>query len=163
MIPYSKFQPSAFDRAGLGCPNQQDWLVAPCSTTRDAGYGTRANWEAQLAALAKLPRSEETPDYEVHRFGHWGPGWFEIVLVRPGSTAASLCQGFEDSLADYPILDEESFSAAEWDEVCEYWTQLRPSERANLLSECRDNPRRWRSNSPPEAVIDRIRDMLPIE
>jgi hypothetical protein len=60
----------------------------------------------------KLP-TEEGEDWEIHRFGHWGRGWFEIILIRPGTETARIAQELADSLEAYPILDESDWSETE--------------------------------------------------
>ena len=117
--PYSKFRPTGFDSAGLGCAEQQDWLVAPCSTTRDSESLSRANWQSMLAMLAEVDPDEN--DHETHHFGHWGPGWFEIVLVRPDSRAAGAMEECARKLDDYPVIDDDVLSAVEHDDENESW------------------------------------------
>jgi hypothetical protein len=107
MEVYSKFRPTAFDPSGLNLPDQQDWQVVPVSRTRDSGVLDNCNFETALKLLGG-----ESDDCEVHRFGHWGPGWFEIVIVRPGSEASRVAEDLERSLSDYPLLDEEAYSEA---------------------------------------------------
>lgn len=116
---YADFQPTGFDAKGLharnmgeGDEDRSDWRVCPVSQTRDSEDDplTGSNWAAQLAALGG-----EGPDVEVHRFGHWGCGWFEIVIVRPGTEAERIADGLAGSLADYPVLDEEDHSRREYD------------------------------------------------
>ena len=132
MIPYSNYQPTGFDVRGLNLPDRQDWLVAPCGVNRDSDVLTRSNWRVQARELDKLdPKGE---DHEAHRFGHWACGWFELVLLRPGSVCATEAQGWEDALSDYPILDESDFSDLEWQEAHEVWQHLRYRERSALLA-----------------------------
>lgn len=52
-------------------------------------------------------------DYQTHQFNHWGPGWFEIIVVRPGSAAHREAQAIAAALSDYPVLDESDFSERE--------------------------------------------------
>ena len=52
-------------------------------------------------------------DYEIHRFGHWGPGWFEIMLVEPNEAGEKLVNDTIGALANYPVLDDELFSELE--------------------------------------------------
>jgi hypothetical protein len=119
MKTYSEFQPTAFDPKGLGCRDMQDWLVAPCSVNRDSGPRTQSNWACQLKALGG-----ETDDCQVHRFGHWGPGWFEIVLINPARTdLVAIADSLESFLADYPVLDDEDCSQREHDDYVESWNQ----------------------------------------
>jgi len=58
---------------------------------------------------------------EVHRFGHWACGWFEIILVRPDTNAAKTAEEIEAALADYPILDECDHSEREMGAANETW------------------------------------------
>jgi hypothetical protein len=57
----------------------------------------------------------------VHRFGHWGPGWFELILIQPGTKQAEEAERLESCLADYPVLDEQDLSAREWEDYVESW------------------------------------------
>ena len=107
------------DCRGLGCPDQQDWFVAPCSHTRDSDHLEESNWEQQLRALAECDPNGN--DHAVARFGHWGPGWVEIVLLRPDTAAARAGEELREQLAGYPVLDEEDFSRREWDAYTAYW------------------------------------------
>jgi len=85
------------------------------------------------AALEQLGGESET--VEVHRFGHWGPGWFDIVIVNPSDTArVSIAEGISRRLEDYPILDEEDFSERESDEFADSWNNWGCAEyRRNLI------------------------------
>lgn len=126
MKTYAEFRPTQFDSRGLGLPEQQDWLVAPCGTNRDAGALTRSNFKCQLKALGG-----ESETVEVHRFGHWGPGWFEIVLIDPkDAERVKIAESIESALEDYPVLDDMDFSQEEHDEANEVWKNCyRPKER----------------------------------
>lgn len=114
---YREFAPSTFDEKGLCLPERQDWFVHPCGTNRDADALTRSNWRVAERALTLTDPAGE--DYETHRFGHWACGWFEIVIVRPGSDCAALAAAHEKRLAEYPILDELDYSALEAEETDE--------------------------------------------
>lgn len=113
MKTYREFRPTGFDVAGLGCADRQTWLVAPCSTNRDADTLVRSNWDVQLKCVEECSTSD---DYETHEFGHWACGWFRLLLVRPGSPAETVCSQLEDKLADYPVLDESYYSELEFQE-----------------------------------------------
>ncbi len=123
---YRDFSPTAFDSKGLGLDDHQDWVVAPCTVTRDSGALDRANFEAQLEILGG-----ESDTVEVHRFGHWGPGWFEIAIVSPSREAE--VEAIEASLADYPVLDEEKHSNLEWTEYQESWDSWGNRELSRFL------------------------------
>lgn len=136
MKTYSEFKPTGFDVAGLGCEEQQDWLVAPCSKTRDSDTLSRSNYATQLAALEKL--DPEGNDHEEHSFGHWACGHFELVLVRPGSACATECEGFENALSDYPVLSDEHYSEACVDAENEAWQNWGAHEFLKALAADRD-------------------------
>jgi len=64
----------------------------------------------------------ESEDVQIHRFGHWANGWFEIVLVNPDKPElVKLAQELEDSLENYPVLDENDFSEREHEAANETW------------------------------------------
>lgn len=159
MRTYAEYRPTVLDAAGLGLPDQQDWLVAPCGTNRDAGITTRSNWRVMLAELAKV--DPEGNDHEEHSFGHWACGHFEIVIVRPGSKCAELCEGFESALSRYPILSESDHSDLEDQEIIEYWENARLKERVELCSENGVSIFAARPGRPcPENVYDHLRETL---
>lgn len=117
METYSKFAPTGFDPAGAFLDDdRQDWLVVPVSRTRDTGPLEESNFDAALEMLGG-----ESDDVEVHRFGHWGPGWFEIIIVRPGSEAETAAKEIESRLEDYPLLDEDDASERETEAANDVW------------------------------------------
>lgn len=128
MQRYAEFAPTQFDTAGLGLEDRQDWLVAPVSQTRDSEALSRSNFRSLLKAIGG---PSET--VEVHRFGHWGPGWFEIILVAPGSPAEAICDEAESALEDYPVYDDMDFSALEYEEYGEWWARDGVADFADAL------------------------------
>lgn len=117
METYAKFAPTSVDPAGAFLEERQDWFVAPVSRTRDSDCLSESNFDAALEALGG-----ESEDVEVHRFGHWGPGWFEIILVRPGSPAESIAVDLERRLEDYPVLAEDDYCEREMEEANRVWS-----------------------------------------
>ena len=111
---YGEFAPTPFDHSGAFLPDRQDWLVLPVTRNRDSQSLAESNFTTALEILGS-----ESETVEVHRFGHWGPGWFEIILVHPSRFADA--QAIADRLESYPILDEEDVSAREWEDYCESW------------------------------------------
>ena len=106
---YAEYAPTPYDHRGLGLDDRQDWLVAPCSVTRDSDTLDRANWEAQEQILVDVGAT-----YETHSFGHWACGWFELILVAPEYEA--VVESLRDALANYPVLDDEILSRMESEE-----------------------------------------------
>jgi len=128
IMKYSEFRPTSFDNYGLGLEDQQDWLVVPVSRTRDSGSLDESNFEAALSML-----NGESDTCEVHRFGHWGPGWFEIILVHPDREEE--VDEIEGLLETYPILDDEDYSQRQYDEISEAWANMSLQERIDFAVE----------------------------
>jgi len=117
MKTYSKFSPTEFDRAGAFLPDRQEWLVLPVSQNRDSGPLDQSNFAKALEILGG-----ESEDVEIHRFGHWGPGWFEIIIVNPGNAElVKQAEDIERSLENYPVLNDEDYSRREWECFQESW------------------------------------------
>lgn len=126
MKTYKEWAPTGCDTRGLGLDERQDWLVAPVIITRDSGIREQSNWEVVKTDLEELPsigsaEDNTESDVEVHRFGHWGPGWFEIMLVRPDSPAAKSAEEWEGCLSEYPIACESHYSELEMEECERVW------------------------------------------
>jgi hypothetical protein len=156
MRTYAEFRPTAFDCAGLALEDRQGWLVAPCGHNRDSTLLAESNWAAQEKALP------EGDDVEVHRFGHWANGWFELTIVRPGSAAAKEAVEIESALANYPVLSDEDYSAREFEATLsnveqvigdvvrrhDGYDNVDPANTAGAVE-------RWLSENEPEEVESR--------
>jgi len=158
MQRYKEFQPTGFDAKGAFLRDEEaEWLVAPVSQTRDSGTLTRSNFRVVLADLG----GEENEDLQVHRFGHWGPGWFEIIIVRPDSATAAKAEEWETALADYPVADESDYSELEHEDACLYWETLSIRERYEYVErdggfERGTNIFSLRGDGPPPTVTGEI-------
>ena len=124
---YSEWTPTGFDTKGLGLENRQDWLVAPVLQHRDSGPLERSNFEVVVSDLGG-----ESEEVEVHRFGHWAHGWFEIALCAP--SLAEQVDEWERALADYPVADEFHYSNAEFEEFGESWVLWGAREFSQALA-----------------------------
>lgn len=128
MISYRDYQPTSYDRKGAFLPERQDWLVLPLTRTRDDGQPlTESNFAAALEILGG-----ESDTVEVHRFGHWGPGWYEIILVHP--SRENEARKIEESMENYPCLNEEDFCEREFEAINETWENMSTRDRMTSLS-----------------------------
>lgn len=127
---YADFSPTPFDSKGAFLDDRQAWLVAPVSQTRDSEPLEQSNYAMALESFAEV--DPDGDDYEEHRFGHWGPGWFEIIIVRPGSKCADVAEEIACALEDYPVLDESDFSQRELDAAQETWNCYSLADRIEL-------------------------------
>lgn len=131
MQTYSEFQPTGFDSKGLGLPNKQKWLVLPVMQTRDSELLERCNFESALKTLGG-----ESPNVQVHRFNHWGPGWFEIIIINPKrKDKVTIAEEIESALADYPILDDSKYSEMKSNAIADHWESSGYDEVKDLIKE----------------------------
>lgn len=105
---YGEYAPTELDCFGLSLPDRQDWLVAPVSQTRDSEPLEESNFAVALDRLGG-----EGDNVEVHCFGHWACGWFEIILIRPGTPEERTGFEIEFKLDSYPVLDEDDLAIRE--------------------------------------------------
>jgi hypothetical protein len=134
MERYSKFRPTGFDQ-NIDI-DRSDWFVAPVSRNRDSNVLTESNWQAQIESLTEVSGDEsETDEWEIHRFGHWGCGWLEIVIVRPDTAAFRAADDIETALMNYPVLNDEDLSQREWDAAVESWNNWGAKEFREALAE----------------------------
>lgn len=125
MQKYSEWSPTALDCRGLGLHDRQDWIVCPVIQTRDSGPLEASNYASALALL-----DDARVEYEEHRFGHWGPGWYEIILVHPAG--AAIVADIESRLEVYPLLDDDDFVRRQEDLAEEVWGNMSLRERVAL-------------------------------
>jgi hypothetical protein len=111
---YKDWAPSGFDPKGLALPDRQEWLVAPVVQNRDSGPRAQSNFSVVLEDLGG-----ESETVEVHQFGHWGPGWFEIILCAPEHEEK--LEGWEAALASYPVASDSDLSEREYAAAQEAW------------------------------------------
>lgn len=145
MEAYGKHRPTPFDHH-IALEDREDWLLAPVSQTRDSATLDRCNFSSFKAALAEVDPTGE--DHETHRFGHWGPGWYEIIIIRPGSKAADEAERLEARLENYPVLDEDALFEAEHEDAAESWENYGRSDWRRLLSAEFERADDW----PDEAI-----------
>lgn len=128
MQTYSEYKPTQFDLAGLSLPDKQKWLVVPCGQNRDSGILDQSNFKAALDMLGG-----ESDTVEVHRFGHWACGWFEIIIAAP--ELAGQVEQIEARLEEYPVLDGDAHSEMETEAILEAWENMGMRERIEFAVE----------------------------
>lgn len=148
MKKYRDFRPTVFDPKGLALDDQQDWLVLPCGRNRDSGILSESNFHVALESLGG-----EGDHVEVHRFGHWACGWFEIIVIDPSSQEhVKKAEEIEASLENYPILDGSDFSEREWEEKCSIWEHASHFERLEYCRKAGIDGRKARCRYIPDDV-----------
>lgn len=134
---YSEYAPSGFDARGLGLEDRQAWLVV-IGRNRDSGVLAESNFASALTSLGG-----ESETCEIHRFGHWGCGWFELILLHPDRETEA--DSIESALADYPVLDDSDYSERECEALSESWESWGAAECAQKLVDMFSNTDRHSS------------------
>ena len=125
---WSSDGPTAFDTAAnYGGEDMGGTYVAPVSISRDTADAlTLSNWRVVTAELEPLCKHDESG---IHRFGHWGCGWYELLLIHESDTKAlKAADAWAASLADYCVADESDLIEAEHEAECEAWDAWAASE-----------------------------------
>ena len=89
--------------------------------TRDSGLVEKSNFQSALKAL-----NGESDTVKVVRFSHWLCGWVEMILIHE-SDKESIDKGneIEESLNNYPILDEDAFGELLSEKEKEMYDQIK--------------------------------------
>lgn len=99
-------------------PNLGDWVVV-LGRNRDSEILDNSNFDCALERLGG-----EGKHVKVERFGHWGCGWFELILVNPKSKSKlQIAFDIKQDLKKYPVLDESDFSEREFEYQSNYAEQ----------------------------------------
>ena len=132
---------------------REHYYLAPVSTSRDADTLTRSNWEVVTNDILKVAKHDDT---EICRFGHWGCGWYEQLLIHKSDTEAlKVAEEWCCFLSDYPVASDEHHSELQWTEATEYWQRMDVKERLNVLEE---TVNRWENKV---SIFATRRDELP--
>ena len=123
--------PSGFDSFSnyMGETNFQNFYGL-ITQNRDSGTVTRSNF---ISALELLGGESDT--VQVHRFGHWACGWWEIIAVKKDTKQFKIAEKIEKDLMNYPVVNEEHLSELEWNEAHDYWVSLSMQEKNELCKE----------------------------
>ena len=126
---YDDFQPTGFDVKGLSSD-----AIGPArillSVNRDSGCLDQSNFDYALAALGG-----ESDHVQIHRFGHWGCGWFDLLLIMETATdeTKEIAADIACRLADYPVLDDGDLGAREQGEANAIWEMYSTTERIDYI------------------------------
>jgi hypothetical protein len=97
-----------------------DWLIL-ATVTRDSGALDRSNWQVISGDMDK----RFGDSVAVERSSHWACGWVDYLIIDPADgEAVKAAQGWLDTLASYPVADDEHFMQLEHDEAMEYCSQV---------------------------------------
>lgn len=112
---------------------QTDFAGWDCLLTqnRDSDCLIRSNFRSALKVLGG-----EGDNVTIHRFGHWACGWWEALAVKQGTPEHDTASKLADRLENYPVVDDEDFSALEQGEANDTWKSCYSwRERVNYIRE----------------------------
>lgn len=96
-------------------PSMGTWVVS-VGRNRDSEILELSNFDVALERLGG-----ESKHVRIERFGHWGCGWFELILVNPrNAKALKEAYSIHRDLKSYSVLDESDFSEREYEAYQEY-------------------------------------------
>jgi len=139
METYKDHKPTGLDRH-INLPERDDWLIVAFHT-RESDNLEESNWQVFMdklspaEGLANLEQGSEEAPAEVHRFGHWACGWYEVILVKPNSWQEAVAKDLWHSLEDYPLLNEEDYCQRCFDDAVDAWNDLSPEEKQEAWEE----------------------------
>ena len=145
MDTYAQHVPTCFDQH-IELEDRETWILLPVSITRDTPEADTSNFYTALDMLGG-----ESNTVELHRFVHWGPGWYEIIIVHPDSPQAKIAHDIARSLEDYPLLDEEDHSRREHEDAIESWSNYGARDyRKDIEAELDTLLQEYEEAEPPE-------------
>jgi hypothetical protein len=103
--------------SNYGGPTDEPWAdyVVLISRSRDSEILDESNFEVALERLGG-----ESKDVVVANFGHWGCGWFELILVNPKSPKIKKAFEIYQALESYPVLDDGDYFDRESESYSDY-------------------------------------------
>ena len=93
------------------------WWIMPVKRSRDGSALDESNFRCMLRELGG-----ESEHVEVHRFGHFACGWYEILLINDENEELfKKAINIACALTNYPVVDEEDFSELELEWAEKVW------------------------------------------
>ena len=132
----------------------QDWFGV-AGRSRDSDIMEQSNFDGTLNRLGG-----EGKNVRVERYKHWACGWIEEIYVRPKTKQFKIAKEIEESLKNYPVLDEDDYSEREWEATNEYWDNASLREKIEICKRCGESifAARRDMNDAPDSVVDIVRN-----
>lgn len=118
---------------GFPCAYHDDdgdqWRVTGIGQNRDSGLLDRVNFTSAIKILENAGI-----DHDVKRARHWAVGWVEDLVIRADDDKAiAEIERIRAALANYPVLDDDAYSAAECAQEEEDWQNFGARELRRAL------------------------------
>lgn len=117
-------------------------VVAGIGRNRDSEIMDESNFDKALELLGG-----ESKTIQVHCFGHWACGWFELITVDPkDKKALAIAAKITQDLKEYPVLDDDDYFEREY-EYQESYAESAKESVAKVLVKLFDLPEELESDS----------------
>jgi len=141
---YGDHSPTPFDR-NIDI-DRSDWYVMPVYQDRGSECRAQSNFDCFVKELGG-----ESETVEVHRFGHWGHGWYEMIIVNPADEKAMEtaydCAGYLQNASS--VLDTADLSRRESEDIDESWDNYGDSEVRKEMMDCLENGKQENGDTTP--------------
>ncbi len=140
------FGMTAFDDSSNYLGERIEGWIVYCMN-RDSDSLTRSNYESILKDLKEI--AGDSDGIEEHDFGHWAVGWVRQIILTadaPERVFRVAERAFE-RLTDYPVYNDEHWSALEYEEAADFWDSLSPRAKVKMAMESRAR-RHWLAHEP---------------
>ena len=121
---------------------------------RDSSILSDSNFNEALKAIGG-----ESETVIIVRESHWAVGWVEWIAIHE-SDEETLKKADEiaESLQDYPVLNEESYSQAQFEAICDTWENSTIEDRIEWCRESDCSIFSARSDSIRPEVFDLFKE-----
>jgi hypothetical protein len=133
-----------FGRDSAYWGERPDWLV--CATlNRDSSVLARSNYRCFIKLLGgkgtegAKGSTEISENVAIEEASHWACGWLQYLIINPAcKELIELAEAAHERLHNYPVLDDDDFSALETEEANQIWRDCyNAKERANYVRKYR--------------------------
>lgn len=113
-----------------GAPYDGEWYVF-LTQHRDSTLLEKSNFERGLELVG-----DESDTVMIVRESHWAVGWVEWIAIHE-SDGAALREADEimGALYDYPVVDDEHYSYAQYNAIIDYWQNSPIPDRMDTCRE----------------------------
>jgi hypothetical protein len=165
MEKYKSFKPTAFDNHV--CDDLNDMFVFPLSINRDtADISTLANWQYLQSKIEPEEGEPVSPfrGAEIHRFGHWANGWFELILISPDSPDLAAWDELAAAMADSSEpLDQRTYDDLYLKEQGKVWDLIWKTEYVKEVADTIVERLFDNETLEEEVVVDKIMTCFNID
>lgn len=130
-----------------------DYLVY--DRNRESSIMENVNYNLICQELGAVDDDFTKPVY-TFRAGHWAVGWVEYIIVKRDAPDEILekAAGILHDLAQYPILNDDEYSAAQVDAVLTHWENEDIRGRAYWCEQSGESLFAARRDEPTEKIFD---------